>query len=117
MGKDCGSCKECDDDAKDKTKKEKKEKRVEKEEKEDLGKPIGKINHYYSKIGVGIVELKGSLKKGDNIKIKGHSSDIDQAVESMQIEHKEVEEAKKGDVIGVKVSDKVREGDVVYKAK
>ena len=112
----CGSCKACDEGAKDKPKKEKKAKAV-KEEKEDLGKPIGKINHFYSKIGVGIVELKGSLKKGESIKIKGHSTDIDQEVSSMQIEHKEVEEAKKGDVIGVKVSDKVREGDVVYKAK
>jgi len=108
----CGSCKTGDEGD---TKKEKKEKKAEKVE-EDLGKPIGKINHYYSKIGVGIVELKSALKKGDAIKIKGHSTDIDQAVDSIQIEHKEVEEAKKGDVIGVKVSDKVREGDQVYKA-
>lgn len=87
------------------------------EESEDLGKPIGKITHYYSKLGVGIIELAGSLKAGDKIKIKGHTTDIDQAVDSIQINHEDVEEAKKGDVIGIKVSDHVREGDEVYAAK
>jgi len=81
------------------------------------GKPIGSISHFYSKIGVGIIELKDSLNVGDKIKIKGHSSDIEQAIESMQIDHKDVTEAKKGDVIGLKVSDKVREGDKVYKVE
>jgi len=95
------TCGKCD-------KKEKKE--------EDLGKPIGTITHYYSKIGVGIIELKDAVKVGEKIKIKGHSTDIEQGIDSMQIEHKEVEEAKKGDVIGLKVNDKVREGDKVYKA-
>ena len=80
-------------------------------------KPIGKITHYYSKIGVGIIELKSDLKVGDKIKIKGHSTDFDQSVDSIQIDHKEVEEAKSGDVIGMKVNDKVREGDEVYKAE
>lgn len=80
-------------------------------------KPIGKITHYYSKIGVGIIELKAALKVGDKIKIKGHSTEFDQSVDSMQINHKEVESAKSGDVIGLKVNDKVREGDEVYKAE
>jgi translation elongation factor EF-1alpha len=79
------------------------------------GKLVGEINHYYSKIGVGIVELKDSLKPGDKIKIVGHSTDIEQDVESLQVDHAEVTEAKKGDVIGLKVTDKVREGDKVYK--
>ena len=86
-------------------------------EDEDLGKTIGKITHYYSKIEVGIIELSDKLKVGDKIKIKGHSTDIDQAVDSIQINHEEVQEAKKGDVIGVKVTDHVREGDKVYLAK
>lgn len=86
-----------------------------KEEKEE--KPIGKITHYYSKIGVGIIELVSSLKVGDKIKIKGHSTEIEQNIDSMQIDHAEVSEAKKGDVIGLKVADKVREGDEVYKAE
>lgn len=94
------TCGKCD-------KKEKKE--------EDLGKPIGAITHYYSKIGVGIIELKDAVKVGEKIKIKGHSTDIEQDIDSIQIEHKEVEKAKKGDVIGLKVNDKVREGDEIYK--
>ena len=85
------------------------------EEKKELGKPIGKITHYYSKIGVGIIELSETLKAGETIKIKGHSTDLEQIIDSMQVNHEAVEEAKKGDVIGVKVSDHVREGDEVYK--
>ncbi len=97
---------------------EKAEKKEEKKvKKEDLDKPIGKITHYYSKIGVGIIDLKDSLKVGDKIKIKGHSTEIEQGVDSIQIDHKEVETAKKGDVIGLKVNDKVREGDEVYKVE
>ena len=80
-------------------------------------KPIGKITHYYSKIGVGIIELSDTLKVGEKIKIKGHSTDFDQTVDSIQIDHKEVEEAKKGDVVGMKVNDKVREEDEVFKAE
>ncbi len=79
------------------------------------GKLIGAISHYYSKIGVGIVDLKDSLKVGDKVKIKGHSTDIEQDIDSIQIDHAEVPEAKKGDVIGLKVADKVREGDAIYK--
>jgi len=90
------------------------EKKVAKSEpKEEL---IGKITHYFGKIEVGIVEItKGSLAAGDKIHIKGSSTDIEQEVKSMQIEHEQVEKAKKGDVIGLKVKDKVREGDEVYK--
>jgi len=77
---------------------------------------VGKITHYFGKIEVGIVEItKGSLAVGDTIHIKGGSSDFEQSVDSMQIEHEQVEKAKKGDVIGLKVKDKVREGDEVYK--
>lgn len=83
---------------------------------DSVGQEIGQITHYYSKIGVGIVELKSSLKIGDKIKIKGHMTEIEETVDSMQIDHNEVEEAKSGDVVGLKVSDKVREGDKVYKA-
>lgn len=92
-----------------------KKEKVEKEKKP--GKPIGAITHYYSKIGVGIIELKDNVKIGEKIKIKGHSTDIEQNIDSMQVDHKEVEEAKKGDVIGLKVNDKVREGDEVYKVE
>lgn len=77
-------------------------------------KLIGKITHYYSAIGVGIVELSGSLKTGDAIHIKGKATDFEQAVDSMQVEHEPVEKAKKGDVIGIKVKEKVKEGDEVF---
>lgn len=77
-------------------------------------KPVGKIVHYYSNLGVGIIELSDSLKVGDQIHIKGKTTDFEQTVESMQIEHESVQEAKKGDVIGLKVRERVREGDEVY---
>ncbi|MBI5152409.1 hypothetical protein HZA39_02650 [Candidatus Peregrinibacteria bacterium] len=77
---------------------------------------MGKVIHYYDKINVGIVELKGILKVGDTVRIKGNHTDLTQAVDSMQIEHKQVEKAKAKDVIGMKVGEPVREGDMVYKA-
>jgi translation elongation factor EF-1alpha len=84
-----------------------------KEKKEEL---IGKITHYFDKIQVGIIEIeKGKLVAGDTIHVKGTTTDFEQVVESIQIEHEQVEKAKKGDAIGLKVKDKVREGDEVYK--
>jgi len=84
-----------------------------KEKKEEL---IGKITHYFDKIEVGIIEIsKGGLAVGDEIHIKGTTTDFEQPIESMQIEHEQVEKAKKGDAIGLKVKDKVREGDEVFK--
>lgn len=77
-------------------------------------KLIGKISHYYDNIGVGIIELKGVLKNGDTIHIKGKATDFEETVDSMQIEHEQVDKAKKGDVIGIKVKQKVKEGDEVY---
>ncbi|OGY23124.1 MAG: translation elongation factor-like protein [Candidatus Woykebacteria bacterium RBG_13_40_7b] len=78
-------------------------------------KEIGKITHYYDKISVAVVELKAALKTGDSIHIKGHATDFTQDVESIQIEHEEIKEAKKGDHIGMKVSEEVKEHDIVYK--
>ena len=77
-------------------------------------KPVGKISHYYDKIGVGIIELNGALKVGDTVQIKGKDIDFEQPVDSMQIEHEPVEKAKKGDVVGIKTNQKVKEGDEVY---
>lgn len=77
-------------------------------------KLIGKITHYYNAIGVGIVELSGVLKVGDTVHIKGKSDDFEQTVDSMQIEHEQVDKAKKGDVVGIKMKQKVREGYEVY---
>lgn len=76
-------------------------------------KEIGQVTHYYDKIGVAIVKLKGSLESGDKIKIKGATDDLEQEVDSMQIDHENVEKAKKGDEVGIKVDDKVHVGSTV----
>jgi len=79
------------------------------------GKLIGKITHYFGNIGVVVIELSDTLKVGETIRIVGGETDFTQTVDSMEIEHKKVEEAKAGDSIGLKVSQKVREGYKVYK--
>lgn len=78
-------------------------------------KEIGKITHYFGHLGVGIIELSDTLKLGDTIHILGHSEDFTQKVDSLQIEHAEVQEGKKGDSIGLKVNQKVHEHDKVFK--
>jgi translation elongation factor EF-1alpha len=78
-------------------------------------KEIGKITHYYSNISVGIIQLSDALKIGETIHIKGHSEDFTQPVDSMQIEHADVSEAGPGDVIGIRVTNKVHPGDKVLK--
>lgn len=76
---------------------------------------VGKISHYYDKAGVGIIELTDTLKVGDTIHIKGHTTDFTQQITSLQVEHQQIEEAKAGDSIGVKVDQLVREHDKAYK--
>lgn len=77
---------------------------------------IGKITHYFSKINVGILELsKGTLKVGDTIHIKGHTTDFFQKVESMQVKHAPVDSVKPGEPVGMKVENPVRENDIVFK--
>lgn len=78
---------------------------------------IGKVIHFYDKLGVGIIELSKTLKQGDNIHLKGHTTDISQTADSIQINREDVAQAKKGDQVGIKVSDKVREGDEVFLVK
>ncbi len=78
-------------------------------------KEIGKITHYYNHLSVGIIELSDALQVGETIHIKGHSSDFTQNIDSMQIEHATVSQAKSGDVIGIKVANKVHPHDKVYK--
>ena len=76
---------------------------------------IGEVMTYYTNIGVAAVELSGSVKVGDTIIFRGFTTDLEQKVDSMQIEHDSVQEAKAGDQIGVKVPGKVRKNDRVYK--
>lgn len=83
---------------------------------EKEGKLIGEVTHYFSKIGVAVIELSGSLSKGDTIRIVGgEATDFEQTIDSMEMEHEKIEKAKKGDAIGTKVKEKVREGYKVYK--
>ena len=77
-------------------------------------KKIGTVTHYYGNIGVAIVALAGKLSKGDKVKFEGGKTEFEQTVESMQIDHKEIDSAKKGDVVGVKVEQKVGDGAEVY---
>jgi len=76
---------------------------------------IGAIRHYYSKIAVAVIDLTAKIAVGDTVRVKGMTTDFRQKVESMQIEHANVENATAGQSIGLKVIDKVREGDLVYK--
>jgi len=79
-------------------------------------KRVGEVIKYFGKIGVAAIRLsEGSLKVGDKIHIVGHTTDITQTVDSMQIENKDVQEAGPGADIGIKVEGRAREHDVVYK--
>jgi translation elongation factor EF-1alpha len=77
-------------------------------------KEIGTISTFFSHVGVAAIKLSGKLKVGDKIHVKGHTTDFEQKVGSMQIENKKVSEAKKGDHIGIKVDEKVRPNDKVF---
>jgi putative protease len=76
---------------------------------------VGRVTHYFTRISVAVIELKAPLAVGDRILIKGSTTDLEQVVESMQIEHKDVQRAEAGQSIGLKVKDRVREKDMVYK--
>ena len=76
---------------------------------------IGRITHFFSKISVAVIELIAPLAVGDTIAIKGPTTDFEQIVESMQIEHNNVQRAEAGQSIGLKVAQRVRENDIAYK--
>jgi selenocysteine-specific translation elongation factor len=76
---------------------------------------VGKVSDFFARPVVAGIELTGPLKVGDKIRIKGHTTDLEMVVSSMQIKNVDVTAAKKGDSIGVKVTDRVRAGDTVYK--
>lgn len=77
-------------------------------------KVIGRVSHFFDKIIVAVIELTGTLKIGDKIAIRGNTTNFEQKVESMQVEHVPVKEAKKGQSIGLKVKEQVRLNDLVY---
>ncbi len=76
---------------------------------------IGQVSDFFARPVVAGITLTGSLKVGDKIHIKGHTTDLELTVQSMQINNVNVNEAKAGDSVGVKVPDRVRRGDKVYK--
>ncbi|HBY58013.1 MAG TPA: translation elongation factor-like protein [Candidatus Atribacteria bacterium] len=77
---------------------------------------VGKVTDYFAKIGVAALVIEnGELYLGDTIHFIGHTTDFEQQINSMQIEHQAVESAKTGDAVGIKVKDRVRHGDKVYK--
>jgi putative protease len=79
---------------------------------------IGQVTHYFGKIQVAAIELTdGELSVGDTIRIKGHTSDFTEKIESMQIDRQEVEHAGKGQSVGIRVHEHARVGDAVYKVE
>ncbi len=80
-------------------------------------KPIGEVIHYFSNISVAVIKFSSPVSVGDSIRIVGgEETDFTQAIDSMEIDHKKIKKAKKGDEAGLKVKEKVREGYKVFKA-
>jgi len=78
---------------------------------------VGRIEHFYSKASVAVVELSSPLKQGDKIMIRGSTTNVEQTVESMEMEHKQVASAQAGQRVGLKVAGRVRENDIVYRVE
>ena len=77
-------------------------------------KSIGEVTHYYGGLGVAIVKFNQSMKVGERVHFKGANTDFEEKVKSMQYNHEDIEAAKKGQEVGIKVGEKVREGDKVF---
>jgi putative protease len=77
-------------------------------------KPVGVVTHFYGGIGVVIVKFNKVVKVGDRLHFKGATTDFEETVKSMQYDHKDIKQAKKGQEVGIKVKEKAREGDKVY---
>jgi len=76
---------------------------------------VGRVSHFFGRINVAIIEVKDIISVGDQILIKGPTTDIEQTIDSMEIEHTKVKQAEAGQSIGMKVNARVRENDIVYK--
>lgn len=76
---------------------------------------MGQVTHYYDKLGVAVVDLTAALAIGDQIKIAKDNQTIEQKVESIQVDHKQIDKAKKGDSVGLKVAQPVTNKAIVYK--
>jgi translation elongation factor EF-1alpha len=84
---------------------------------EDYGTPVGSVNEFFAHPVVAGVELIDALKVGDTIRIKGHTTDLKLKVNSLQIERKAIQAAGPGDNVGIKVPERVRKGDAVYRVE
>ena len=76
---------------------------------------IGKVSDFFARPVVAGIELAGALKVGDKLHIKGHTTDIELVADSIQVNNVNVQEGKPGDSVGIKVPDRVRRGDTIYK--
>ena len=76
---------------------------------------VGTITHFYDKIGVAVINVLSPIKVGDRIKISGHDKEFEQEIASLQVEHQNIDQAKKGDNVGMIVDQPVKDGDEVYK--
>ena len=83
----------------------------------EKAKPIGEVTHYFGGISVAIVKFNKTVNLGETLKFKGASTDFEQTIESMQYDHQDIKSAKKNQEVGIKVKEKVREGDKVYPAE
>lgn len=77
-------------------------------------KPIGEVTHYYNKIGVAIIKFYKTIPLGTKVKFQGQTTDFTQNITSIQLDHKELSEAPSGKEVGIKVNEKVREGDKIF---
>jgi len=83
---------------------------------EELGEPIGEITHFFPHVKAAVIKIKkDTVSVGDTLYIKGHTTDFEQKIKSMQVDHAPIEKAERGQEIGIKVKSKVRHGDKVYK--
>jgi translation elongation factor EF-1alpha len=76
---------------------------------------IGEVDDFFAKVSVAAFKVESDFAIGDTIHFKGHTSDVTQMVDSIQVDHKPVQAAKKGDSVGIKTKDRIRKGDTVYK--
>ncbi len=76
---------------------------------------VGVVKDYFARIGVAGIELSAPLRAGDTVHVKGHTTDFSQVVNSIQIEHQTVSEAGAGSSVGVRVTERCRDGDIVYR--
>jgi translation elongation factor EF-Tu-like GTPase len=76
---------------------------------------VGKVSHFFGRINVAVIEVTDTISVGDQIFIKGPTTDVKQTVDSMEIEHEKVKQVEAGHSVGMKVNGRVRENDIVYK--